>query len=179
MSPILRSGLLTARKILSNAPRRNFRRNDLSTKPDELGPVASHRAKARIERITSRLPKFLRGYTAPLVDAPLSHILAFLLLHELTAVVPLFMLAGTFHYTQWLPSSLEEGRWVAKGRDKFERYLKKKGWLEGKNGSQGDSLVRGGSGTRVVIEYVYTLLSHYIAQMTLSYNDADLLLRTQ
>ena len=147
--------LSASRRVL----RRPLRSRVFSTKPDDVRPEASLKARARIERINSRLPKFLRGYTAPLVNAPLSHILAFLVLHELTAVVPLFALAGTFHYTKWLPSLLMEGKWVAEGVDKFGRYFRKKGWLE--EGSEGPPMAfgRGESGTRIVVEYVYRLSS--------------------
>ena len=131
-----------------------FSRRGFSTKPSDLTPETSQKARARLEHINSRLPKTLRGYTTPLVNAPLSHISAFLLLHELTAVVPLFALAGTFHYTQWLPSIAGEWKWVADGAEKFRRYFSKKGWLvEGEEGRR-EQWSRGDDGTRVVLEYV-------------------------
>jgi len=124
-----------------------------STKPDDLKPEACQKVRSRIARITSRLPKFLQGYTTPLINAPITHISAFLLLHELTAVVPLFALAATFHYTKWMPPFIGEGKWVADGVEKFGNYFRKKEWL----GKEGQAKRykwwgRGEGGTRVVVE---------------------------
>lgn len=55
---------------------------------------------------------------------------SFLILHELTAIVPLFGLWGVFHYTESLPSTLVESELVSQGTEKFSRYFKKKGWIE-------------------------------------------------
>ncbi|KAF2801530.1 uncharacterized protein BDZ99DRAFT_455988 [Mytilinidion resinicola] len=85
--------------------------------------------KSRIDRINARLPRFLHPYTTPLASAPASIVTAFLVLHELTAVVPLFALTTFFHYTNYLPSSVVDGEWVASGIEKFGRYFRRKGWI--------------------------------------------------
>ena len=141
-------------RTFANSSVRSSHRYGFSTKPDDLKPETSQKARARIERITSRLPKFLRRYTTPLVDAPLTHISAFLLLHELTAVIPLFALAGTFHYTRWLPPLFGEGKWVADGAEKFGRYFRKKGWLGEEGKGKYKWWGRGEGGMRVVVEYI-------------------------
>ena len=146
-------------RSFARRPAVEFPRHGLSTKPSELTPESSQKARARLEHINSRLPRFLRGYTTPLVNAPISHISAFLLLHELTAVIPLFALAGTFHYTQWLPSVAGEWKWVADGAEKFGRYFKRKGWLLDEEEVQHKGWSRGESGTRVVLEYATGSLS--------------------
>lgn len=135
-------------------PLRAGRRRNLSTKPDDLNPETSQKTRSRVVRITSRLPKFLQRYATPLINAPLTHISAFLLLHELTAVVPLFGLAATFHYTQWMPPFISEGKWVSDGIEKFGNYFRKKGWL-GKEGKarRFKWWGRGEGGTRIVVEY--------------------------
>ncbi|KAK3327603.1 hypothetical protein B0T19DRAFT_441568 [Cercophora scortea] len=86
----------------------------------------------RAERILSRLPASLQKYTIQLRDAPVSHVVAFLILHEITAVVPLFGLFGVFHYTDFVPIGymLENyGGYVREGVGRFERYFTKKGWF--------------------------------------------------
>lgn len=133
---------------------RTKRPSPFSTKPDDIKPEASQKTRSRIVRITSRLPKFLQGYTTSLINAPLTHISAFLLLHELTAVVPLFGLAATFHYTKWMPPFIGEGKWVSDGVEKFGSYFRKKGWL----GEEGKARRykwwgRGEGGTRIVVEF--------------------------
>ncbi|KAL6718033.1 hypothetical protein ACLMJK_004118 [Lecanora helva] len=123
--------------------------------PDNIAPHTSQNAHTRLARLQSRLPTFLRPYLTPLLNAPLTHISAFLLLHELTALLPLAGLAATFHYTHWLPPGLGEGKWVAEGVEKWGGYLRRKGWLGGKEGLEGRRgkwWGRGEGGTRVVVE---------------------------
>ncbi|TVY59551.1 hypothetical protein LSUE1_G006924, partial [Lachnellula suecica] len=62
-------------------------------------------------------------------SAPVSHVISFLILHEITAVVPLVGLAGLFHYANWLPASFSEGKYISEGVDKFGRYFRRKGWF--------------------------------------------------
>jgi hypothetical protein len=50
-------------------------------------------------------------------------------LHEITAIVPLLGLAGLFHYTEWLPKGMVEGKWVTEGIERFGRYFGRKGWF--------------------------------------------------
>lgn len=85
-----------------------------------------------IDRITSKLPRPLRKYTAGLRNAPVSHVISFLILHELTAIVPLFALFGLFHYTDYVPLAYVTdhfGEYVQKGVTRFERYFSRKGWF--------------------------------------------------
>jgi hypothetical protein len=58
-----------------------------------------------------------------------SHITSFLILHELTAIIPLIGLAATFHYTNWLPEKWTESKWVEEGTRKWSKYMQKKGWI--------------------------------------------------
>jgi hypothetical protein len=78
------------------------------------------------------VPKFLRRYTTPLLTAPVSHVTAFLILHEITAVVPLVALAATFHWTNWLP--LADTDAARRGVEKWARYARRKGWLRDDDG---------------------------------------------
>ena len=92
--------------------------------------------QSRIERFNRRLPKFLHRYTNALGNAPLTHMTSFLILHELTAIIPLFGLAGYFHYTHWLPPWIAEGAWVASGVERFGRYFKRKGWIRSEEAAE-------------------------------------------
>ena len=130
----------------------NTRRRLYSSDPDKAHPETSQRTRSRVERIVSRLPRFLRQYTTPLVNAPLTHISAFLLLHELTAVIPLLGLAGIFHYTQWMPPYVSEGKWVSDGVERFGNYFRRKGWLGHEQASRYRWWGRGEGGVRIVVE---------------------------
>ncbi|KAG6002204.1 hypothetical protein E4U21_003335 [Claviceps maximensis] len=87
---------------------------------------------SRIDRITARLPRRLQKYTDGLRNAPVSHIVSFLILHELTAIVPLFLLFTLFHYTTFVPVayiSAHFGNYLQAGITRFERYFSRKGWF--------------------------------------------------
>ncbi len=139
-----------ARSHISKSGQRRL----LSVKPDDVKPDTSEKTRSRILRLTQRLPKFLQRYTAPLVHAPLTHISAFLILHELTAIVPLFGLAATFHYTQWLPTYFAEGKIFSEGTKRFGNYARKKGWLGHEKTRRYRWFGKGEKGTRLVVEYV-------------------------
>ncbi|KAI9834578.1 MAG: hypothetical protein M1819_002954 [Sarea resinae] len=152
-----------ARAPLSPSPLpRISRRRLFSTKPDDVHPSAARQAQSRLDRILARLPRFLHRYTNPLRTAPLTHITSFLLLHELTAIIPLFGLAAAFHYTNYLPPYISEGRWVSDGVEKFGNYFRRKGWIEEegdvgedgkkKRGFRGKWWGRGEGGVRIVVE---------------------------
>lgn len=87
---------------------------------------------SRVDRITARLPRRLQKYTNGLRNAPVSHIVSFLILHELTAIVPILGLFGLFHYTNYIPLTYMTeyfGSYVQDGVSRFEKYFKRKGWF--------------------------------------------------
>ncbi|CZT21584.1 uncharacterized protein RCC_07448 [Ramularia collo-cygni] len=143
---MLRRPLWTARTVLRSPLKPSTKRYfaDKSTPP-------SATPTSRLNRIESRLPNFLRRYTVPLRNAPVSHITAFIILHEITAVVPLFGLTAAFHYTNWLPPYISEGKWISDYTEKFGRYLRRKKWISDESGS-GRWWGRGEKGTRLVVE---------------------------
>ena len=106
---------------------------------------------SRITRIESRLPRFLQRIVIPLRHAPVSHVTAFLILHEITAVIPLLALAAAFHYSNWLPPYISEGKWVTQGTEKFGRWMRKRNWITEEKGS-GRWWGRGEGGVRIVVE---------------------------
>ena len=62
----------------------------------------------------------------------MTHVVAFLVLHELTAVVPLLGLFGLFHYTEHVPLGWmveHYGGYVRDGVGRFERWFRRKGWF--------------------------------------------------
>lgn len=98
----------------------------LHSRPSSTTPTT------RADRILSKLPPPLQRYAARLRNAPLSHVVAFLVLHEITAVVPLFGLFGLFHYTPYAPTDYVTEHWggyVSDAARKFERYFRRKEWF--------------------------------------------------
>ena len=115
--------------LLRLSSRQSLRRF-FSTSPPPPKASASD-SRSRLQRLNERLPAFLRRYTAPLLRAPVTHITSFLILHEITAVVPLFGLVAAFHYGGWMPDlNGDEGRPFDEGLNRFGHWLRKKGWVE-------------------------------------------------
>ncbi|RFU81228.1 hypothetical protein TARUN_975 [Trichoderma arundinaceum] len=114
-------------------------RPTLRTRPPARHLRSSIRAQSteasgisRLDRLTSKLPKRLQKYTNGLRNAPVSHVVSFMILHEITAVVPLFGLFALFHYTNYVPVSYMTehfGEYVQGGVEKFEKYFKRKSWF--------------------------------------------------
>ncbi|KAI1340918.1 hypothetical protein F5Y15DRAFT_36179 [Xylariaceae sp. FL0016] len=146
-----------SRSLPRNAPRPRPRRPHQrfqSTKPDARPPqpnpdsqTTTTRHQTRLSSLLSRLRRFLpsrlHASLSALRSAPLSHILSFLLLHELTAVLPLFGLTYAFHRLEIVPTAWVAGPWAAwaeEGLRTYAGYFRKKGWFglskDGADGSQ-------------------------------------------
>ncbi|KAF1363424.1 hypothetical protein EJ07DRAFT_103254 [Lizonia empirigonia] len=144
-------------------------RNPQTRRQFAAQPTPPPTSASRIDRFNRRLPKFLHKYTSSLATAPLSHITSFLILHELTAIIPLLGLAATFHYTHWLPSWFAEGAWVLAGVERFGKYFKRKGWIRSEDVVEAEAEVElrrrdhvwnlGEGGARVLVEFAtaYTI----------------------
>lgn len=76
-----------------------------------------------VERIASKLPKKLQPYASRFLNRPVSHLTSFLLLHEITAIVPLGGLFWLFHATKWSPPGMP-GKWIDDGTRKFGNYVR-------------------------------------------------------
>jgi len=135
----------------------------LSSSPPPPPPPPPSSASLRASKILDRVPRPFRRYTDGLRHAPITHIVSFLILHEITAIVPLISLSLLFHYTQWLPEVWVEGRYVDEGVSNFTRYFRRKGWFgfdegdgeggrEGDGGGESNGEERGRMGRRVVVE---------------------------
>lgn len=149
--------LSSLRRALPRLPRRQppplhktcpRRHKSTSSSAPGPGPDPSSRAS----RILSRLPPSLQRYASRLRGAPVSHVVAFLALHELTAVVPLLGLFGLFHYTDHVPVGYvteHYGAYVGEGLARFERYFRRKGWFgfgEGDGDGEADVAAAGEGG---------------------------------
>ncbi|KAL2811312.1 hypothetical protein BJX63DRAFT_433466 [Aspergillus granulosus] len=140
---------------LHRSSRRNL--SAPSTPNPSPSPPKDTKTQSRLRRFNDRLPSFLRAYTTPLLGAPATHITSFLILHEITAVVPLFGLVAAFHYGNWLPD-LTEYQGFEEGTRRFTRWLRKKGWVgedvEVEDVTEGATQVTGEKkGVQLVLEF--------------------------
>ncbi|KAF1814004.1 hypothetical protein P152DRAFT_414576 [Eremomyces bilateralis CBS 781.70] len=140
-----------------------FKHRLLSTSRVRFQPEPSRAPNTRIARIADRLPPRLRRYVSPLLNAPVSHVTSFLILHELTAILPLIGLTSAFHYLGWIPEvSGPMAEWVNQGTERFRKYFARKGWFglggEGysevdlSNGTTDEAELSKGYGGKVVLE---------------------------
>lgn len=53
-------------------------------------------------KILDKIPRFLHPWTKQFVNAPISHVTSFLILHEITAIVPLVGIWYLFHHYNWM-----------------------------------------------------------------------------
>ncbi|OTA67295.1 hypothetical protein K449DRAFT_213235 [Hypoxylon sp. EC38] len=112
-----------------------------STAKSSAEALKTRRADAILTRASRWVPKRLQPYLTRLRSAPFSHVAAFLVLHELTAIVPLFGLAYLFYTMDWVPTSWVLGPWAAwaeEGLRRYMRYFRKKGWF-GLGDADGDA----------------------------------------
>ncbi len=124
--------MLCRRTLLAVRQSHTLNRRGFST-PNSANAPPNSSSNSRFTRLVNRTPKFLHPTVSALRNAPITHLTAFLLLHEITAIIPLFGLAGSFHYYHWLPPYFAEGAWVVAGVEKFGRYFKRKGWIGSDN----------------------------------------------
>lgn len=125
-----------------HTPRQSLGRHSSTTSGTEPPPKSS--SQARLSKFISRTPQFLQPWIAPILNAPVSHVTSFLVLHELTAIVPLFGLAFLFHTTGWLPGWFAEGEWLVKGTQKLGAYARRKGWVTEAQEKKAEGLAQAG-----------------------------------
>ncbi|PWY79625.1 hypothetical protein BO70DRAFT_254765, partial [Aspergillus heteromorphus CBS 117.55] len=126
--------------------------------------ISLEKVRLRLSRLNDSLPPLLRKYTTPLLEAPSAHIMSFVLLHELTAIVPMLGLWADFHYNGRLPDLTSNASFQEKTQ-KLGNYLRKKGWVEDADVDSANSagVVGGdneGKGVRLILEVAaaYTIV---------------------
>ncbi|QFZ29822.1 putative MIOREX complex component [Clavispora lusitaniae] len=85
-----------------------------------VAPITPKQSDAALEEtyrkhpILKRVPRFLRPYTTQFIGAPVSHVTAFLILHEFTAIVPLVGLWYVFHqhHDLFMSASMDLPAWA-------------------------------------------------------------------
>ncbi|RMD43248.1 hypothetical protein DV735_g1848, partial [Chaetothyriales sp. CBS 134920] len=93
-------------------------------------PARFEKVRQKLDWWIAKSPNVFRPTLRVIRDAPVSYIVSFIVLHELTAIVPLAGLTLGFHYFRWLPSYFAEGEWAVKSIEKLGRYARRKGWIQ-------------------------------------------------
>ncbi|KAH6652133.1 hypothetical protein BKA67DRAFT_573106 [Truncatella angustata] len=136
--PALSSTSTPALRRALPRPRRPQMRLE-STKPTlspSSQPEITAKQASRFDKVITRTQRWLpKRFHSPLQNfrsAPGSHMVAFLLIHEITAVLPIFGLVGLFQYYDIVPAGYVFGPWapyVQDGAFKFLSWFRKKGYF--------------------------------------------------
>lgn len=119
----------------------------------ELSPVVPR--SMTDHPVVKRLPPSLRRYAGHFLDAPLIYGTSFLILHELTAVVPLFGLWSVFHQLDFVPQGMPE--WLLEnGNDYVEKIAKHYNW-DVSTAQQGSRLMLEGAASYAIVKILLPL----------------------
>lgn len=108
------------------------------------------------EKAASRFPKFMRAYAERINQAPVSHITSFLLLHELSAIVPLFGFWGGFYYFDYVPGGIPD--WVIDhGTNFIKRMAERNDWHFSEAAGRGSRIVLQGAASYAIVKAIMPL----------------------
>ncbi|KAI1310165.1 hypothetical protein F5Y03DRAFT_347148 [Xylaria venustula] len=135
-SPIPRLAHIKPRARIRNSRFQSTDSKPPSSPSPSPSPSEAQQKTHRVSRILTSasrfLPKRLRSSLQNLRSAPLSHVGAFLVLHEITAILPIFGLTYAFYALDWVPTSWVLGpfaAWAEDGLKKYVPYFRKKHWF--------------------------------------------------
>ncbi|KAI3403631.2 hypothetical protein KGF56_003558 [Candida oxycetoniae] len=93
-----------------------------------VSPAGPTEQDFKTHPILKRVPKFLHNYASQFINAPFSNLVAFIILHELTAIIPLF---GIWYYLHNHPGliPLDLPQWaLTKGAKVLDSLLDQFNW---------------------------------------------------
>ncbi|KAG5368901.1 hypothetical protein CKK34_2550 [Yarrowia sp. E02] len=115
LNPLARPTVFPVPSTSSIAGSRTFLFRKREPHPDDNDPILKH------------IPRFIRPMASRFKNAPVSYVTSFLLVHEITAVVPLIGLWWYFNKYDFIPPGLPD--WlIVKGMAVFDKMLEYQGW---------------------------------------------------
>ncbi len=101
----------------------NLFRSSIGKTPPPPKPISNKNNKpSREEIIIKKIPKGLQKYFQSFLKSPISHTTSFLILHELSAIIPLFSLWYIFYKYNFLPFELSNSI-IERGTDYIASIL--------------------------------------------------------
>lgn len=64
--------------------------------------------KKRKQKAIGMLPGFMKNFATKILNAPLSHVTSFFIVHELSAIFPLFVIWGGLYYFDYVPIGIPD-----------------------------------------------------------------------
>lgn len=118
--------------------------------------AAKRVSKPDAAKAASKFPRFMRAYAERINQAPVSHITSFLLLHELSAIVPLFSLWGGFYYFDYVPGGIPD--WVIeRGTGFITRMAERNDWQFVEAAGRGSRIILQGAASYAIVKAVMPL----------------------
>lgn len=115
LTPLIRPTLPPFPGTLPIAHTRTFLFRKRKPHPDDNDPILKH------------IPRFIRPLASRFKNAPLSYVTSFLIVHEITAILPLFGLWWYFNKYDFIPPGLPD--WlIVKGMSVIDKLLETQGW---------------------------------------------------
>lgn len=103
-------------------PLHNAQFDQLTKSKQSSNPPQFTKQEAKYNKIIDRLPGPFKKYGQRLVNSPMSHVVSFLTIHEISAVVPFLGLWYAFHKLGFMPTDLPS--WVIiKGTGFIEKIV--------------------------------------------------------
>lgn len=126
----------------------------LKSKKEETPETVSANGKVVVDvsdhPIIKRIPKFLHPYTVGFMNAPVSHVTSFIIIHELTAVLPLFGLWGIFYYMDFTPTAGIPEWLLSKGTHFIDVLAERNGWTNLKTEAGANLVLQGAAAYAIV-----------------------------
>ncbi|KAK9433835.1 hypothetical protein V1505DRAFT_360550 [Lipomyces doorenjongii] len=120
---------LSRRNFSTSGSRCTMEPNEKAIRVKPTAEEVSEKSRQRMKRILDKLPASMRPHAERLMNAPGSYVFTFLLIHEVTAVAPLFGLMWLFQVTDWMPP-LPEGLMEA-GKEFYSKAIPQDSLPEG------------------------------------------------
>ncbi|KAK9390278.1 hypothetical protein V1515DRAFT_589785 [Lipomyces mesembrius] len=120
-SIISRLRQLSRRNFSTSGIWRTIEPNEKAVRVKPTAEEVTEKSRQRMKRILDKLPASMRPHAERLMNAPGSYVFTFLLIHEVTAVAPLFGLMWLFQVTDWMPP-LPEGLMEA-GKEFYSKAI--------------------------------------------------------
>ncbi|ANB14099.1 hypothetical protein AWJ20_5056 [Sugiyamaella lignohabitans] len=128
------AAVATSLKSSGNSSEESEKSNSL-TDEERLKLMESHPA-------VRKFPRFMRKYAVRFVNAPVSHVTSFLIIHEITAIAPLFALWSLFHHYDFVPPGLPD--WLVSNGVNFIKVLaERNNW---------DTIVTAANTSKIIIQ---------------------------
>lgn len=100
--------------------------------------------------MVKKLPKSVQRFAVNFSHTPMSYLTSFLILHEITAVAPLFAIWGAFHYFDFIPTGMPD--WLLENGTEFIKHLQERNEWDFGNPETGTKIILEGAAAYAIVK---------------------------